>query len=103
MKQSPLISRTVHWLTEWDQLSVVLLAVVVVSSALSVIYSAHMTRQMYAQLQSLQKEQDDLDSQYEKLLLEQSAWADFARVDRIAREELNMKEPGPNDLVIVRQ
>lgn len=103
MKQPSLISRTVHWLSAWNQLSVVLLAAVVVSSALAVIYSAHMTRQMYAQLQSLQKEQDDLDSQYEKLLLEQSAWADFARVDRVAREELNMKEPGPNDLVIVRQ
>lgn len=97
------MSRTVQWLTAWNQLGVMLLAAVVVSSALAVIYSAHMTRQMYAQLQSLQKEQDDLDSQYEKLLLEQSAWADFARVDQVAREDLGMKEPGSKDLVIVRQ
>ncbi|MEX2489737.1 MAG: cell division protein FtsL [Pseudomonadales bacterium] len=102
MAQQSLMLRTVRWLTAWKQFSVVILVLIVVSSAIAVVYSAHMTRQMYAQLQVLQKKQDDLDSEYEKLLLEKSAWGDYARVDRVAREELEMKQPGSEDLVVVR-
>ncbi|MBD3647525.1 MAG: cell division protein FtsL [Pseudomonadales bacterium] len=103
MKNLSLLTDTLVWILRWNQLSVVILVFVLLASALAVIYSAHMTRQMYSQLQTLQKEQDDLDSEYEKLLLEQSAWANFSRVDEVARQELNMKTPGAEDLVVVRQ
>ncbi|MDZ7686879.1 MAG: cell division protein FtsL [Gammaproteobacteria bacterium] len=59
------------------------------------------TRQQYAEIQQLERTQDHLDSEYEKLLLEQSAWADYARVDRISREELGMTSPAAKDIVVV--
>jgi cell division protein FtsL len=48
-------------------------------------------------------ETDNLDSEYEKLLLEQSAWADYTRVDRVSRDELGMKPPLAKNMVIVKR
>lgn len=103
MKGRSLLSETIAWVVRRDQIPVGILLVVVIASAIAVVYSAHVTRQLYSERQSLQKEQDNLDNEYEKLLLEQSAWADYARVDQLARQELDMKQPGASDLVIVRQ
>jgi cell division protein FtsL len=89
------------WLSRKQYLFVAMLLLLFLASSIGVIYSAHMTRQMYSSLQSLQQEQDDLDNRYEKLLLEQSAWADYTRVDQLAREELNMIAPLGEELVIV--
>ncbi len=38
-----------------------------------------------------------------KLLLEQSAWADYTRVDRVSRDELGMKPPLAKNMVIVKR
>ena len=91
--------RLVMWLAAWPQLGVCLLVALVVGSSLAVVYSAHETRQMYAQLQSLQNSQDFLE--YERLLLEQSAWADYSRVDQVSRAQLGMASPGSDNLIVV--
>ena len=98
-----LVLRLVAWLLAWPQLSVVLLAIVVVGSCLGVVYTAHETRATYAQLQDLQEKQDSLDSRYEKLLLEQGAWADYSRVDQISHSQLGMSSPKPADIVVVKR
>lgn len=79
----------------------VLLAIFLVS-ALAVIYAAHATRARYASLQSEQHVSDNLDSEYEKLLLEHSVWAGYNRVDQLARETLQMRSPDQTNLLIVR-
>ena len=91
----------VAWLGRAQQVSMLFVIVLFLISSLAVIYSAHMTRQMYGSLQILQSDQDDLDSEYEKLLLEQSAWADYTRVHQLAREELKMAAPSAKELMIV--
>lgn len=102
MFKSLLITEICIWLYHKQYLIVALILVLFLSSSIGVVYSAHMTRQMYSSLQSLQREQDDLENEYEKLLLEQSAWADYTRVDQLAREELKMIAPSAEDLVLVR-
>ena len=102
MSGSNLAGEVINWLGRAQQISILLLVVLFLVSSLGVIYSSHMTRQMYRSLQTLQSNQDDLDSEYEKLILEQSAWADYTRVDQLAREELKMIAPLPKDLVVVR-
>jgi cell division protein FtsL len=97
-----LIKEMLMWLMRFEQLSVLVLVVFVLVSSIGVFYSSHMTRQMYGSLQVLQQDQDDLDSEYEKLLLEQSAWADYTRVDQLAREELKMSAPAHKNLYVVR-
>jgi cell division protein FtsL len=101
MPGSGLAGEIFDWLGRSQQILVLLAVVLFLVSAIGVVYSAHMTRQLYGSMQVLQSDQDDLDSEYEKLLLEQSAWADYTRVDQLAREELNMTPPSPKDFVLV--
>ena len=75
---------------------------VMVASALGVVYVTHLNRQLYAQLQNLQHDQDVLESEYEKLLLEQSAWSDYGRVEKLTTSQLVMKMPAENDVVVIR-
>jgi cell division protein FtsL len=103
MPSAMLLKEVCAWLRQFEQLSVVAVVLLLLVSSIGVIYSSHMTRQMYRSLQVLQQDQDDLDSEYEKLLLEQSAWADYTRVDQLAREELNMSAPANQNLFIVRE
>jgi|TARA_Y100000310_G_scaffold343009_1_gene448715 cell division protein FtsL len=74
---------------------------VTVGSALSVIYVTHLNRQFYGQLQDLQKQKDLLESEYEKLLLEQSAWSEYSRVESLSVSRLAMKTPAVGDVVLV--
>ena len=98
-----LVMKLVAWLLAWPQLAVVLLVITVVISSLGVVYTAHETRAAYAKLQDLQETRDSLDSRYEKLLLEQSAWADYSRIDQIAHKQLKMSSPKPEDIVVVQR
>lgn len=88
------------WLWREQRLSLVL-GIAFVMTAVGVVYSSHMTRALYSELQTLQREADDLDSDYERLLLEQSAWANYTRIDQLAREELSMEPPAADSIVVV--
>ena len=91
------------WLLRWPPLLVAGLMVVCLVSGIGVVYSVHTTRMLYSEIQSLQTEQDRLDSDYEKLLLEQSAWAAYTRVDELSRDELNMVSPDTDAIVMVQK
>lgn len=83
-------------------LIIVLLLLSVVSSAIGVIYTKHTARQLLAELQSLQQRRDELHAEWTQLLLEQGTWATNARVDRIARERLNMWMPPAGEIKVLR-
>ncbi|MFT7688207.1 MAG: cell division protein FtsL [Candidatus Azotimanducaceae bacterium] len=94
---------TVLWLLMWRQLAVGLMLALVLVSAFGVSLSAHMTRQLFASIQTANLKSDELDSEYEKLLLEQSAWSGYTRLDQLAREELHMRTPLTQNMVIVER
>ena len=96
-----LLFRTLSWLLAWKQLLISALIGLLVVSSLAVALSAHETRQLYSQLQVLGQERDNLDSEYEKLLLEQSAWAAYSRIDQVSREQLHMLAPTSKSIVVV--
>lgn len=79
-----------------------LLLVVVIGSALAVIYAKHQSRLLFGDLQVLQAERDRLNIEWGRLQLEQSAWATHSRVEKLARERLNMMVPNPETVVIVK-
>lgn len=79
-----------------------LLACLVVSSAFAVSYSVHETRKLTNTSQQLQREQSRLHTEWGQLLLEHSTWGSYARVESIAREELNMIQPTSQHRVVVR-
>lgn len=79
-----------------------LLCCLLVVSSLGVAYSSHQTRNMYRDLQQLEKDHDDLEHEYEKLLLEQSAWADYTRLNGLAQNKLQMTAPENSETVVLR-
>jgi cell division protein FtsL len=75
-----------------------ILLVVAVVCALGTVASNHRARSLFAELEREQARMRDLDVEWGQLQLEQSTWANHARVEKIARERLHMKTP---DQVIV--
>lgn len=74
----------------------------VLVSALGVVYAKHVSRDLFVELQLLNKNRDKLDIEWGKLLLEQSTWAAPNRIESIARTRLNMQVPEPEKMVIVQ-
>lgn len=71
----------------------VALALVLVMCALAVIQAQHRSRTYFVELERLKKEARALEEQWGKLQLEQSTWANPARVDRLARTQLGLVPP----------
>lgn len=77
------------------------LVALVVGSAVGVVYSKHKSRRLFIELQDLQQKRDQLNTEWGRLQLEQGAWATHGRIERIARERLEMRMPNQSDVVIL--
>ncbi|HSH48798.1 MAG TPA: cell division protein FtsL [Halomonas sp.] len=71
-------------------------------SALAVIAASQLTREQYGRLQQLESEYQQLQTEYGQLLLEQSTWSAPSRVERLARERLEMRLPEIEEIEVVR-
>jgi cell division protein FtsL len=71
------------------------------TSSLLVVYEKHQNRQLFTQLQSLQHETEFLQEEWSRLLLEQGTWASDARIEKLARTQLQMVLPEANKVVIL--
>lgn len=80
----------------------VALGVAVTLSALGVVYTQYETRVLFAAKQSLITQRDNLNVEWGRLQLEQSTWGTQSRVEHVAREQLQMVNPTPDNVVFVR-
>ena len=80
-----------------------LLALLVVTSALAVVWSKHESRYQFVELQRLQSRGDDMNVEWGQLQLEEGTWATHGRVEKFARERLGMLIPPAADVVIIRR
>jgi len=71
------------------------------TSALSVIYSTHKSRQLQSELEVFRKETNELYVERSRYLLEQSTLADYSRVEAVASSELNMSAPEFAQIIIL--
>ncbi len=71
-------------------LLVIVLFIANVATGVGVVYSKHSMRKSFIELQSMQYNFDELQIEWGRLQLEQSTWATHWRVEKIAREKLNM-------------
>jgi len=76
----------------------VVLVLLLIGCALALIQSQHRSRTYFVELERLKKQAHMLDEQWGQLQLEQSTWANPARVDTLARTRLGLIAP-PNDRV----
>ena len=74
------------------KLNIVLLAALL-ASALLLVKTAFESRQLYAELDSARAEQQQLDAEFKRLDAEAQAQATHLRVERMARERLQMSRP----------
>lgn len=81
---------------------VALLWLLVLISALAVVYSVFDSRVKFDALESLRAEHMALQVAWGQYLLEESTWASYGRVEQIAIEDLSMKVPEPRQIVLVR-
>ena len=77
------------------------LTVATMATAVGVVQAKHRNRELLNLLQQERVEQDQLDTEWDQLQLEESAWANHGRIEQIARQRLGMNEP-ENYSVIMR-
>jgi cell division protein FtsL len=80
----------------------VFLTMVVVACALTVTELRHRNRLLFAELQTVTRERDALNTEWGQLLLEQGAWSEQRRVEETARARLGMALPAGEQVVVVR-
>ena len=85
----------------WQWLMLTVLLGAVLSSAMSVVYAKFQSRALFAELQTLRLERDDLEVEWGQLQLEQSAWAAHGRVDSTARTQLGMVLPSSRQARVI--
>ena len=70
-------------------------------SAAGAIYSKHRARELFVQLEKLNRERDRLEIEWGRLQLEQSAWSTHAFVENVAAQKLRMGIPRPAEIEVV--
>jgi cell division protein FtsL len=64
-------------------------------------YSKYRARALFVQLERLDQVRDQLEAEWGRLQLEQSAWSSYAFVERVASERLHMSAPDPRDIALI--
>lgn len=85
------MARPARWL-------MVVLLGMALTSAFAVVLVTYQTRVQFAELEQLRQRNQQLDEQWGRLLLEESAFSSPSRVERLARDKLQMSEPGEDQV-----
>jgi cell division protein FtsL len=75
----------------------------VLCSSAGLVYTKHLSRKLFVELQALQQARDRLITEFGQLQLEQSAWSAHGRVENIARAQLQMSVPGIDAVEMIRK
>lgn len=82
---------------------ITVLWVAVLASALAVTHYSHICRQTYGELTAMQREANQLQVEYGRYLLEQSAVGSLQRVETTAMDGLQMHTPEADEIVMIKQ
>ena len=74
----------------------------VVITALAVSYSAHWSRLLLNEMAAEIEVREKAQAEWGRLVLEQSTWTAYSRIERIATEQLGMHVPEPSDVILVQ-
>jgi len=80
----------------------IVILLLVVGSAVGVVYSKHKARKLFVELQALGNERDNMDIEWGQLQLEQSTLSTQGQVERAARDQLGMVSLSADNVVIVK-
>ena len=83
-------------------LNLLLMLLLVVVTAIAIVYSKHSGRELFIELQALAYERDAMDVEWGQLQLEQSTLTTQGQVERDARDKLGMVNLAADNMVIVK-
>jgi cell division protein FtsL len=78
-----------------------LLWLAVLASAAGAVFVKHRARELFVELETVNRERDRLEIEWGQLQLEQSAWSTHAFVENVAVSNLGMRTPPPKQIEIV--
>lgn len=78
-------------------------AVVCVLAAIAIVYTKHESRKLFVELEGLSAERDELNIEWGQLQIEQSTWANHARIERVAAEELSLARPASTEINVIER
>ena len=84
-------------------LLVFVFAVVCVLSALALVYTKHESRRLFVELEQLTHERDELNIEWGQLQIEQSTWAQHARIEQVATEDLSLVRPEATEIFVIER
>ena len=71
------------------------------STGLGCVYAKHEARTRFVALRALERQRDQLEIEWGRLQIEQSAWATHSRVENLARDALNMDVPQAGEIAVL--
>ena len=83
-------------------LFLIVLGLGVIASAIGAAYAKHRSRVLFVELRALEQQRDVMNVEWYKLQLEESTIATDGEIERKAREQLGMRIPAPDEVVIIR-
>ena len=89
-------------MTRGQLVVMLLLACLVLLTATWVVYAKYASRKYFVELQTYLAERDLIEVEWGRLQLEQRTWARHGRIERMAREQLQMTTPSAIDVVVIR-
>ncbi|MGD2168021.1 MAG: cell division protein FtsL [Gammaproteobacteria bacterium] len=84
-------------------IAVLLLSAVIVATGIAIVLARHEARQLFAELEALNREQDRLEVDWGRLRLEQSTYATHPRIEQLARDDLSLAAPPQQRIVVVAE
>jgi cell division protein FtsL len=73
----------------------------VLASAAGAVWTRHRARELFVELEQLNRERDQLDVAWGQKQLELSSWSQHAQVENTARRRLGMTVPDPAAIQVV--
>ena len=78
-------------------------AVVCVLSAIALVHTKHESRKLFVELEALTQERDALNIEWGQLQIEQSTWAQHARIEKVATDDLSLVRPAVADIYVIER
>ncbi len=84
-------------------LLVFVFAVVCVLSSIALVYTKHESRKLFVELEALTDERDGLNIEWGQLQIEQSTWAQHARIEQVAVKDLGLVRPSATEVLVIER
>lgn len=78
-------------------------AVVCVLSAIALVYTKHESRKLFVELEQLTQQRDELNIEWGQLQIEQSTWAQHARIEQVASDDLSLVRPEATEIFVIER